>query len=196
VDADWLAEGWDNDEVEVDNPEEIVDPLSEASGSDADEPEDSDDDPTEVDSPEEVVDPLSETVGRDSDAPELGRLRGEVDGRLTDEVDKDVDWPTKLGADVEGTVIVDEAEDDDESSDGKLVEVLSGPDDGVFVDSTEDDDGPLDGKDVEVLSEPDDEVPVDSTEDDDGPTDGKDVEILSEPYDRVPVGSTVEIAVS
>jgi hypothetical protein len=94
----------------------------------------------------------------------LGRLREEVDGRLTDEVDKDVDWPTKLGADVEGTVIIDEAEDDDESSDGKLVEVLSEPDDGVPVDSTEDDDGPLDGKEVEVLSEPYDRVPVGSDE--------------------------------
>jgi hypothetical protein len=160
VDADRLAEGSDNDgvevdnpkevadplsgtsgsdddapelgrlrEVEVDNPKEIVDPLSETSGSDADALEDSDnDDPTDVDTPKEVVDPLSETLGRDDDAPELGRLR-EVDGRLTDKVDEDMDWPTRLGADVEGTVIIGEAEDGDTSMDGKLAEMLSELDD-------------------------------------------------------------------
>jgi hypothetical protein len=129
VDADRLAEGSDNDGVEVDNPKEVADPLSGTSGSEADAPEDSDnDDPTDVDSPKEIVDPLSETVGRDDDAPELGRLR-EVDGRLTDKVDEDMDWPTRLGADVEGTVIIGEAEDGDTSMDGKLAEMLSELDD-------------------------------------------------------------------
>jgi hypothetical protein len=129
VDADRLAEGSDDDGVEVDNPKEVVDPLSETSGSDADALEDSDnDDPTDVDTPKEVVDPLSETVGRDDDAPELGRLR-EVDGRLTDKVDEDVDWPTRLGADVEGTVIIGEAKDGDTLMDGKLAEMLSELDD-------------------------------------------------------------------
>jgi hypothetical protein len=121
VDADRLAEGRDNDkEVEVDNPSEVVDPLSETPGRDDDRDNDDptdvgnpteiveplsetpgrdcdrdNDDPTDVGNPKEVVDPLSDTPGRDDDAPELGRFR-EVDGRVSDNVGRDVDWPTRL----------------------------------------------------------------------------------------------------
>jgi hypothetical protein len=228
VDADRLAEGRDNDkevevgspkeivdplsetpdrdddrdndkEVEVGNPKEIVDPLSERPGRDDDR---DNDDPTEVDNPKEIVDPLSETPGRDDDAPELGRPLKEVDGRVTDNVGRDVDWPrkllsetldpTKVGADVEGTVITGETEDSDKPTDDKLVEALSELYDRLPVDSPEESDKPTDGKLVEALSELYDRVPVDSTEDRDGPSDGKDVERLSESYDRVPVGSAVE----
>jgi hypothetical protein len=199
VDADRLAEGRDNDkEVEVGSPKEIVDPLSERPGRDDDR---DNDDPTDVDNPKEIVDPLSETPGRDDDAPELGRPLKEVDGRVTDNVGKDVDWPTevlsetldptKVGADVEGTVITGETEDSDRPTDGKLVEALSEPYDRVPVDRPEESDKPIDGKLVEALSELYDRLPVGSTEEDeDRPADGKDVEMLSELYDRVPVDST------
>jgi hypothetical protein len=145
VDADRLAEGRDND------------------------------DETDVVNPKEVVDPLSDIPGGGDDAPELGRPK-EVDGRVTDKVGKDADWPpellsetldpAKVGADVEGTVITDETEDSDKPTDGEIVDVLSEPYDRVPVESTEESDGSIDGKVVEVLSEPYDRVPVSSKVDD------------------------------
>ena len=114
VDADRLAEGRDNDdETDVGNPNEVVDPLSEIPGRGDDAPE--------LGRPKEVDGRVTEKVGKDVDWPAKS---------LSETLD-----PPKVGADVEGTVITDNTEESEGSIDGKVVDVLSEPYDRVSVGS-------------------------------------------------------------